>query len=434
MSELSSFVQVNLTTNTATIARQGFGVPLWLGYHTVFPERYRRYRSLSAMVSDGFTTRHPAYRAVAREFAQNPRPPEAVVGRLPAAHTHTQTLTITSAVAGQYIRCKVISPVTGAVTQIERLIPSSSSTTAEAAAVELLIEAVSGVASAAASAVITITPDTAGDVVYIYDLENCELKDTTADAGYDDELAALQLVDNSWYFITIDTCSQANVNLVAAWALANEKLYFVHTSAGDELTGAGTLGATLKAATNDRTVLLWAPNVHECGAEGFLAKGAPKAPGSITFAFKNIAGLTAKTLSDTSAGYLEADNINWYQTRAGRAITFPGKCAGGEWVDIVHGTDALKAAMAEDVYAILVNSDKVPYTDAGRDLLLGAVSGVLQRFENSGLLAAGWSVDAPSVDDQSDADKAARRFPNITFNARYAGAIHFAGIEGTLSF
>lgn len=437
MSDIGDFVQVNITQATASVTRQGFGVPLWLGYHTVFPERSRRYKNLSAMTSDGFAIYSPAYRAAARAFSQKPRPPEVVIGRLPSAHTHTQTLTITSAVADQYIRCKVISPATGAVTQIERLIPGSSSTTAEATAVEALIEAVAGVDSSASAAVITITPTTPGNLVYIYDLENCELKDTTADAGYDTELAALSLVDNGWYFITIDVCSQANVNDVAAWALANEKLFFSHTSANDELSGSGTLGSTLKAASNNAVVLGWAPNVHECGDMGWISKIAPKAPGSITAAFKNVAGLTSKLLTPTQVTNLETDNINHYQPymSGSRHIWAPGKCAGGEWIDIVHGTAALRAALAEEVFLLFTDSDRVPYTDEGGDLIRATVEAVLRRFAKSGLLVLeSISVTAPLVSEQSSTDKTNRHFPNVEFSALYQNAIHFAGINGNLSF
>lgn len=434
MSDLSQFVEVNITQNTATIEREGFGIPLWLGYHTVFPERVRTYRSLSAMISDGFTLRAPAYRAVARGFAQSPRPGSYVIGRLPAAHTHTQLLTITSAVAGQYIRCKVIDPTTGTVNQIQRLIPAASNTTAEATAVELLIEAVTGVSSSAASAVITITPATPGDVVYIYDLENCTLQDTTPDAGYDDELAALKLVDNTWFFITLDTASEANVDLVAAWAASNDKMLFVHTIDDTLLAGTGTLGSDLKTATNQNVVLLWAPNFHECGGDGYLAKGAPKTPGSISWAYKNITGLTPKTLTDTQANNLTVDNINWYQTKAGRAFAYPGVCAGGEKIKIVHGTYAWRAAVSEEVFGLLINNDEVPYDDVGRDMLIGAVSAVTERFEKSGLFMPGWTVTAPSVADQTDADKAAGRFPDINVIAEYKSSIIWVGVNATFSF
>jgi hypothetical protein len=90
---LESIVNVTITNTTASVSRQGFGVPLVLGYHTRFIERFRAYTTAAAMLTDGFTTSDFEYKAVSAIFAQNPRPVKVIVGRRLTAPTWKVRLT-----------------------------------------------------------------------------------------------------------------------------------------------------------------------------------------------------------------------------------------------------------------------------------------------------------------------------------------------------
>lgn len=435
--DLSSIVSVTITADSKTPSRQGFGVPLILSYHAVFADQYRTYSSLAEMASDGFATYDHAYREAAAVFAQNPTVQEVVVGRLPSAPAFVTQLTMTSAVEGQHVKFKIIEPATGTVQQIDYTIGAAETTTTVATAVELLTEAITGVDSTSASAVVSLTPTVAGRKVFVYDLQNCKVDETTADAGYDTELTSLQLVNDDWYFILIDTESQANINDVAAWALTNKKIAFFSTQSSFELDGTGSLGSTIKALSNDRAVLLYAPNAHEYAAAAWVGKGAPQTPGSITWAFQELAGITPKTLTTTEKNNLETDNINHYQTVAGLSITRQGKTLQGEWIDVRHGIDALEQRIKEDVFGLLA-SGRVPFTASGLDLVANVILGAMRAFEGTleqpGLLVVGSStVIMPAVSSISASDKANRRLTGVRFSATLAGAVHYVSLTGVVS-
>ena len=440
MAVLSDVVSVTISADSRTPSSQGFGIPLVMAYHTRFTDLSRSYTALSEMITDGFTTYDDAYRMAGACFAQDPAPSSIVVGRGTVAPAYITTLTITSAVENAIVKCTVIEPTTGTAVPLTYTILAGATTTTVATAMELLIEAVTGVSSSSAVADITVTPAVAGRRVHIYGLQNCTIQDSTTTAtGYSTDVTALVTAgEDTWYMFSIDTAASADIQECAAYALANKKLFFASTNASNELSGSGTLGSDLIALTNDRAVILYSPNSHEFGATAWAAVGAAKPPGSITWAFKALAGVTAGSLTTTQKNFLEADNINHYQSLAGLAVTRPGKVTSGEWIDIRHGIDALEARIKEDVYAVLANADKVPFTDAGLDGISSTIYGALHSFEGSpntgGLLVQGSSVvTMPLVSSISAANKALRRLTGVRFAADLEGAVHYVSITGVLS-
>jgi hypothetical protein len=440
MASINSVASITISSSSRQPTRAGFGLPLVLTYHTVFPEKIRFYSDLPSMEADGFALDSEAYLAAQAIFSQNPSCARIAVGRKNAAVSFTSVLTILSADTGAHIRLKAIDD-TGTVNQIDYTVPAASTTTTVATAVELLLEAVPGFATSSSGADITVaatTPST-GFKPKLYDFENCGAHETTADSDYDDELTLVASVDSSWFFIVTDTASPANAAKIAAWALSHDKMYFVATQSNLELDGTGTLGSDLKALTNVNAVVMFHENVHEYAGAAWVGMGAPRDPGSITWANKALLGVTAKELSATAETFLTADNINTYQPIAGLGATRPGVTAGGEWIDVVHGIYALKAAIQEAVWTVLANADKVPFTDAGLDMISGAILGAMKRFEGSqqqpGLLIPGSSkVQMPLAKDISAADKRARRLVGVGFSANFAGAVHFVSLVGRLTY
>lgn len=443
---LDEIIDVSITVQGTAPQQIGFGIPLVLTYHTRFAGSYEIVTSLEDLTDLGFVSYDEAYRKVAAIFAQNPACTEVVVGRLDSAPAFTTEVTITSAVEGAVVKLTVIEPATGVAVPLTYTIPAAATTTTVATAVEALIEAVTGVASSALADVITVTPDVAGRPVHIYGVQNCTIAETTADAGYDTALTALQDEYDGWYGIITDSSSPANVADVAAWALANPpKLYFWASSANGLAAGvvtAGTIGevaSNLKLATNLRAVGLYHPNSHEAADAGFAGMGLPQDPGSITWALKSILGVTASSLTKTQRTNLEAVNVNHYTAVRGKNITRPGKVASGEWIDIVHGVDALKDRIQVDMFNLLTSNPKVPYTPAGIDLVDNTLSGSVKAFEGSrdqpGLLVPGTTrtilpvfATIPVVDQQN------RELKNVRFTAKLAGAIHAVSIRGTLTY
>ena len=164
---MSDVVEVAISSNVKTPTQAGFGTPLCLAYHTLFAENYRIYTDTDGLEADGATSDMPIWRMVNAAFSQDPRPEQVMVGRLPTAHTHTQTIKITSAVEGAHVKFDILAPGSNTWTTIDYTILAAATTTTVATAVELLVEAVTGVSSTSATDTITVTPDTNGNVIYI---------------------------------------------------------------------------------------------------------------------------------------------------------------------------------------------------------------------------------------------------------------------------
>lgn len=441
MAGIGDVIQVTITRNTRTPTRAGFGTPLLMAYHTRFPELYRVYEELSDMESDGFVSRDPAYRMAQALLSQSPRPERFVVGRLPAAHTHTQEVTITSAVEGEVVELSVVSPTTGDVTEISYTIPAAATTTTVATAVELLVEAVAGVTAASAAAVITITPDTNGNIVYVYGLQNATIKDITADAAYDTALSALDLATpsaDSWYTVHIDVASKANLDDVAAWAETRVKLFIGQTINSEEAAGTGALLTNLRDLGYDRTAMVYHPNLHQYPAVAWAGRTLPEDAGSITWAMKELIGVTPTQLTPTQESNLETASANFY-VEVGGLNMVDGKngggiAVGGEYLDIMHGTDWFTARLQEEGLAYLANQGKVTYEDSTGDTMEALVLAVLGAGVDRKLFTRGsLTATATKVANISSADRAARVFGPIKFGATYAGAVHKVRFQGTLS-
>jgi len=439
MAELDSVVSVSITADTTALTRAGFGTPAFVSYHTRFTDRFRIYTGIGEMEADGFDATDAAHKWAKVVFSQSPTVEKVVVGRLPAAPSYSMSVVITDATVGNHIKLSVLSPTTGLATDIDYTIPAAATTTTVATAVEALIEAVAGVDSVASAATITVTPTTAGKKVFLYGNVGCTVQETTADAGYDDELSLLLLEPGvDFYFVNIDSESTANINAVAAWALANKKMFFTASQSSGLPAGTDTLGSALLALGNDRTVIIYSPTAHEYAGGAWCAVIGSRTPGALTAAFKELKGVTPASLTTTQKTALEVDNINHYQAIRNRKVTRPGVVAAGEWIDIMHGIDALTARVQENAFDAVSQPDKVPFTETGFDIIRAAILAACAAFtgtpQQPGLLVSGSVVVVfPALADISVADKAARRLTGVKFAADLAGAIHYVSIRGVLS-
>lgn len=441
MAGISNVVRINITRNTRTPTRPGFGTPLLMAYHTRFPERVRTYEDLSGLTADGFTNFSPVYRMAQALLSQSPRVVEFKVGRLPSAHTHTVELTMLTAVEGQVVSFRVFRPTDGVDVLISYTVPASATLTTVATAVELLVEAVAGIASTSSVAVVTATPVTAGDVLYFHTFQNVAYKDVTPDAGYDDELSALDIVDGDWYVPLLDTASEANIDLVAAWTEARIKLYVQGIHNTDEASGTGTVMSGLQALGYMRTGLVYTEHLHEYSGAAWAGAVLPFDAGSITWAFKPLVGVTPPKLGPTQEDNIDNVNGNRYALISGLNVITGGDenkgggvSSGGEFLDIMHGTDWLTAELQATLFGWVATAGKIPFTDPYIDTAVNLMLSVLGRGVTRLLLSpVGLTASGPLASKVPQADRAARRLTGLKFAATYAGAIHKMTLEGTLS-
>lgn len=436
---LEDIVSLTITASTATPTRPGFGTPLVAGYHTKFVDLVRSYGKISELVADGFATSDPIYMAVSDCMAQNPRPAHVKVGRRATATTQVHTLTVTSAVENDVYEISTVAAGASGAHDYTYTVPNGATLGSVAVAVAALLDAHSDLGATSAAAVITTTT-VAGKLVFFKEwTQNFQPKNTSADPGIATDLAAIFAADADWYGLILDSNGKAEVVAAAAWAETNKKLFAYQTS--DYEVGSGATAdvmSTLAGSSYDYSIGFYnGKNESDYTGAAMLGNRFPYDPGSDTWAYKTLSGIAVDDLvscSSTRQGQILGKKGNIYTTVAGLNVTQYGKMASGEWADTIRFLDWLNAEVTIRVFAALANNQKIPYTNAGVDVVKSVILGALQDGEKRGGLVIGSStVTAPDVADISTADKNSRILPDVEFTALLAGAIHTVQISGLVS-
>ena len=240
-----------------------------------------------------------------------------------------------------------------------------------------------------------------------------------------------------FYGVAIVSRVEADQLALAAWCETNDKLGAIATAeAVDKAVTADGIGFELSDAGYDNTFWIY----HEDAADTYpecawLGRMLPKLPGSATWRFKVLTGFSTDILTDTEKTNISDKNGNYYEEVGGLPMTSNGKVASGEWIDVIVGLHWLKARIAERVFSVLYNADKVPYTNAGIATIQAAVESQLQQAVDRNVLSDDPApvVIVPLEADIPPADKANRVLNDVTFSGVLAGAIHRAVIAGTVS-
>ena len=159
----------------------------------------------------------------------------------------------------------------------------------------------------------------------------------------------------------------------------------------------------------------------------------------MTWKFKVPQGITMPALTSAQREALEEANVNFLTEEYKKQYVKNGVCCDGEFIDNQLGADYIASYMREELYAVLLENAKVPFTDAGFALVAGAVFATLNRATDLGIIArdpesdAGvFSVVVPKRADATDEEARARQMPDITWEALLEGAVHRVKVVGTL--
>lgn len=165
-----------------------------------------------------------------------------------------------------------------------------------------------------------------------------------------------------------------------------------------------------------------------------LGEAMPYDPGSQTWSFKTLSGVVAYSLTTAQFNRAVGKNCNVYTSKAGNSITQWGTVGSGEYIDVIRGIDWTIARIQERVFGAQINNRKVPYTDAGIQLIVGEVKGVLyEGADNDLYIRDTIEITYPERSETSSADRAARTLNDVDFSADLAGAIHITNITGKVS-
>ena len=259
--------------------------------------------------------------------------------------------------------------------------------------------------------------------------------DMTTPGKIVEELTALMAAGhNDWYFLLSESQKPADVAALAAFAAANDKLYF--GSMTD--TAFAVLDNTTLAL--DRAVILCHKNAAtQYPAEAWVGRCAPELPGSITWKFKSLSDVSESGYTPTEITAIKKKHGNVVVSRGGILHTTEGTVLSGEFIDVIRSQDWGKARIAEGVVRLLATSPKVPYDDRGIAMVLAEVQGAMQQATAQGIIARDadgnvmWSVTAPKRSEIAANDIANRVLPDIKFEFTLAGAIHSVTVRGVIS-
>lgn len=436
MTAIDEAVVVNITKESAKLTRAGFGTPMILGVHAAFAERIRTYSNITAVAQD-FATTDEEYRIAALLFGQEVGPQKIKIGRREVSAAQDQQITI-SVVADDTEYFVIVNGQKISFT-------SGSGATANSI--------VDGLEAAFASFVgdVTFTDNADGTYNLTSDIAAKGFSVET-DAGQTigantntnaigDEIQAVLDVDSDWYFLlttSIGNQTDRDTDNAAAAATIEALTKQFHYSDGnaDALSGGtSNIFYTLQNLSRERSYGKWAAEWYDYPEASLVGLQAPKDPGSTNWKFQEISGAAGQVFTDTQRTNLKGLNANFNEVVGGVNLEYSeAVMASGDYVDEIRGIDWLETRIAEDVFALLVASEKVPFTNPGINSVVKTVRARLLIGETNGLLVPGSStVTAPDISEVNAVDKANRLLKTVEFTSTLQGAVNKVEITGKVT-
>lgn len=434
---------VNITLQTASANRAGFGTPIFISSHRSFNERVRTYNTLTG-VADDFGAGTPTYQAASMFFANSPSTSSILIGRRDAVGTYTPAAVET----GNTYTITVSNADGDSITATYTALVADT----EEDVVDALVAVITGDVDVAANvtatkvgtgstATMTLTKVAAEDTFTVSDLENItETYTSTELAG--DVLAAVQEVTDNFYFVTAEDHTETFVMDMAAAVEATEKVYFVSSQEVSSLTpysvASTDILAKLFSNSYERTATFWDEEADtgfiECR---YVGAGAPYSPDEqaivwqgMVLSGQNVArNPSGYELTPTQQGYLKARNASFLATTNSGVVTIGAKMANGVWIDDRRTADCVTARVRESLETLLLNvaGTKVPGGRRGIAACEGAIKKALNPFIPSNALSSYTIYTSNATIDPNT-----RTVSGISFEGILQGAIVEANINGSL--
>lgn len=271
--------------------------------------------------------------------------------------------------------------------------------------------------------------------------------------------------DSEWYWLGIETLLRDTDGLdgLVSWvATQNRQLAIdtndvLHETVGDTTNiSARHKGTTDRVFTYYHDQAQYFPAFAQAASRGtrvfddsnsaYTAKfkkliGVP-AISAKSAAVQSITGFTPNLGQSLAAGHMANTSVNI----GGQIFVVEGSTlTPNVFIDEIHFTDWVIARTQEETLALLLNNAVIPYTDAGLQTLASAARKVMQIARNAGLIADDLNeesgeyessvvITVPRVLSTTESQRKARVAPAIQITFRYAGAVHYATINYTISF
>ncbi len=443
---LSNIVDVNIQVSPLAAPRNTFNQALIIGTstHIANATKLKKYTEQFAteMAADGFLTTDPEYIAMQIYFSQSPAPKYGWVGRKCA--TALKTATVNNGTTGYAVGDEltiVQSGASGGKVKVATVDADGTILTITNPSLPI------GEGYSVASALATTGGTGTGATLNI----------TAVGESFLEAVESCRNMNFDWYVAICPEAAKSDHLAIAGYieSASPDSLYAFTTTDADVPTNtAGNIFAALKALGYGRTIgqytttqsAAYPNNIYAiCAIVGYaMGQNNGLANSAFTLKFKNEIGIAIEPLDPTSISNIEGNNGNLYLYYGNYYKIFEqGVMASGIFFDQIINRDMLKSNIQLNVMDLLYQNPKIPQTDAGVNQIVHAINEACDDAVTIGYLAPGTWTGSPilnlNTDDvlpkgyltqavrsseQSDADRAARKCPNIYVAVKEAGAIH----------
>lgn len=268
-------------------------------------------------------------------------------------------------------------------------------------------------------------------------------------------VTACRSANTEWYACIVIDATKTEIIAIAAYieSATPSSTFFYTTSDLDVPLGtAGNIFETLKNSSYKRSIGQYSTDNSEAivAIMGY-AMGANTgfANSAYTLAYKQEVGIQPESITATELTHIKNNNGNVYTNYGATYNLFiQGKVANGTSFDEIINLDKLVNDIQLAVMDALVSSTKIPQTEGGVGILISTITGPCDDALNIGFIAPGiwlappilnletgdtlskgYIIQAETVADQTQADRDARKAPNIYACVKLAGAIEYVSIS-----
>lgn len=443
MANIDRIVSVQIALNTAGISKEGFSTLLIVGESTNALARVSSYTSSVQMTDDGYSETDPLYLMAADFFSQIPHPNVLKVGRRQVDTVQVTTKNVL-AEGGVYTLSVTSADATNTYTYT---VASGDGSAKILGGLATAMATDPTVTAVYADATLTLTNKVTGTAFVVKVDKNLTKTNGASSETIAETMAACVAYDPDFYGIAMTSRANADILAMANWAEANNKLFGTCVSGSDVLDGSDNTDIASQLMLNNfyRTFSFYHEDSADYPEVAVMSRCFTAVPGSETWANKRLAGVNIDPLTETQFNVLAAKNVNTFERFRNLSLTQTGKVSAGEWIDVIRFRDWLAEEIKVNVLNVLVNNEKVPYTDAGIAIIEGAIRQSLRQGQVNGGIAPveydedgnknlGYTVTVPLAANISANQKASRILTDVKFTARLAGAIHVVEIKGSLTY
>jgi len=439
MPEISEIVDVTISVQSSALSRKGFNSLMIVGdaddFDSGFAEyEVRKYTSYAQISADTDILDGDLKDRAQVSFAQSPAVPELYISKVD--NTKVAQVGDVDLVTGNFApgssTWEVLyngTPISGSP------VPYTASFEVTMGNVATALQADARIATAVfnGSDTITVTGEESSGTFEIQVNDTFQGDDSTFNVTTPGNpgltsasLDAIASNNNTWFGYAQVFEDVADIQTASAWVAANKKYgFFLQT------------GFNANMNLNSNYSCLWYTDNSYSGVArplevALASRVLALVPGSYTAAFKSLELVSTTQLTATQESDLRNEDVNQYSVVAGESITWNGVTSNGSWIDLYIGVLYLEARIEEDVFATIKARDKVPFTNDGINLIVGAVQNRLQQSVDEQFLTDDPApvTSAPLASEVNATDKSNRLLSPVTFTAYTAGAIQTVKING----